>query len=403
MMKYKILLSILLFNLTTAWGQIKFEKGYLIDNENHKTECFIRNYEWEKTPVECEYKLTENGAIKKGDVTSIKEFNIYGSSKYIRANIKIDRSLTEISDARNPVWNQEHLFLKVLVQGKASLYNYTEENSIKYFYSVNDSLIQQLVFKKYLDDNNHITANIRFRQQLLNDVNCSHASISTFQRIEYREEDLVKYFRENNKCSGDTFAIYDGKINKGKFNLRITPGINSSSFSMFVVSHYTPYKKIDFDHQISFRVGLEAEYLLPFYSNKFGILAEPAYQYFNAQKAFGNKVAVIDYKSLELITGIRYYFLLNDKARIFINGLVNTGSISDFNSHVDVPNDLDSSLMPLVLKARSAVGYGGGLNYKRLSFEVRYYSKQKIIDYDYGWSSDYQKVSFIIGYNLLGK
>jgi len=398
----KVIFLILFCSITTAYGQISFEKGYLIDNENHKIECFIKNYEWEGNPVECEYKLVENGDIKKGDITSIKEFIIYGSSKYIRANTRIERSPAELSGLRNPTWNQEQLFLKVLVQGKASLYNYTEKNSNLFFYSVSDTLIQQLVCRKYLTDNNQIAVNNNFRQQLKNDVNCGNTA-NALKSIAYSEGELERHFKKFNDCIGETFTVYNHKINKGKFNLRITPGIDYASLSMFTFSNYTKYRNVDFDPQMSFRLGLEAEYILPFYKNKFGIIFEPTYQHFNAQKVIGSREreAKINYNSIELAAGIRYFILLNDNTKVFINGLVNSVASFNINSKLDLPNDLDSTIWTLKMQEKSNFALGCGLNHKRLSIEFRYYSPQKIMNFSQEWTSKYQKYSFIVGYNLL--
>jgi len=399
----KVVFLILFCSITTAYGQINFERGYLIDNENHKIECFIKNYEWDRNPVECEYKLAENGDIKRGDITSVKEFNVYGSYKYTRANIKIERSPAEISGLRNPTWKQEQLFLKVLVQGKASLYNYSEQNSNLFFYSVTDTLIQQLVCRKYLTDNNQVAINNNFRQQLVNDVNCANTAISTIKSIDYTEGVLERYFKKYNECAGGSFVVYDHKINRGKFNLRVTPGIDFASLSMFTFSNYTKYSDIDFDPQMNYRLGLEAEYILPFYKNKFGILFEPTYQHFNAQMIIGNRdrEAKINYNSIELAAGIRYFILLNDNTKIFINGLANSVASFNFNSKFDLPNDLDSTIWTLKMQEKSNFALGCGVNYKRLGIEFRYYSPQKITNYSQEWTSEYQKCSFIVGYNLL--
>lgn len=402
-MKNKVLFLILFLSITTTYGQVRFERGYLIDNENRKIGCFIKNYEWEKNPGECEYKLTENGDTKKGNITSIKEFSVYGSSKYTRVKTRIERSQTESSELRNPTLNQEQLFLKVLVQGKASLYNYTEENSTNFFYSVSDSPIQQLVCRKYLNNNNKIVINNIFRQQLLNDVNCANTTITTIKSIDYSEGALERYFKKYNECAGDSFIVYDHKINRGKFNLRVTPGIDYTSLSVFTYSRYSKSRTIDFDNQINFRLGLEAEYILPFYKNKWGILFEPTYQHFNSQKVTSSmdRAATMNYRSIEMAAGIRYYFLLNDRTKIFINGFLNSVASLNFNSKLDIPNDLDSTIRTLKMDEKSNVALGCGIDYKRLSVEFRYYSPQKIMVVSQEWTSKYQKYSFIIGCNLL--
>lgn len=120
-------------------GQIKFEKGYIVENDGQKKECFIKNYDWEKNPVEIEYRENDSLEIQKGKIKFIKEFGINGVSRYIRADVLIDRSpmeLDHLSENKNPDWRKEQLFLKLLVKGKASLYHYySDPNLTRFFYS----------------------------------------------------------------------------------------------------------------------------------------------------------------------------------------------------------------------------------------------------------------------------
>jgi hypothetical protein len=124
-MKSHLLLLILFLITAGSYGQVKFEKGYFINNENQRIDCYIKNYDRERTPAEIEYRLSEKGVSAKHTIDSIKEFGITGGSIFIRAAIKIDRSsneITSLSKQRNPLWSDEQLFLKVLTEGKATLY-----------------------------------------------------------------------------------------------------------------------------------------------------------------------------------------------------------------------------------------------------------------------------------------
>lgn len=394
-MKTNQIFLILFLCTTISYGQRKFEKGYLIDNENHKTECFIRNYEWNRNPVECEYKLTENGEVKKADIASVKEFFILGSSKFIRADVKIDRSPAELSISKNPVWNQELLFLKVLIQGKASLYHYVDRNTSRFFYSVNDSPIQQLIYKEYIDERHQVVANYSFRQQLLNEVFCGGNAVNSINDIHYSLGELEKIFKDYNECVGDSFIVYDQKINKGKINLKVTPGINYSSVSISTFSKLIPYKKIDFDSNANFRIGLEAEYILPFYNNKLGIVCEPSYEYYNSKKIIDNSMATINYNSIQLSFGGKYYFFLNEKSKLFITGLINSVASLNFNSKVEYEYSI------LKMKDDISISFGAGIDFKKISAEFRYFSNQEILyRTKKGWASEYQKASFILGYKI---
>ncbi len=136
-MKYfSSVILIAIFNIN-AFSQIQFEKGYFISNKNEKIECLIRNNDWKNNPTEFDFKLTKDSESQSLNISTIKEFSIPGSFKFIRAPVKIDRS-TDIASLlgtdRNPKWESDTLFLKVLVEGKATLYSYSKGNLFRFFF-----------------------------------------------------------------------------------------------------------------------------------------------------------------------------------------------------------------------------------------------------------------------------
>ena len=392
------LLFVFFLSSIISYGQIIFEKGYLVDNENQKTECLIKNIDWRKNPKEFEYKLNESDDVKKGDITHVKEFGILGYSKYIRVDVKVDRSptlMSNLSAEKNPIWHQEQLFLKVLVQGKASLYIYGEDNFTKFFYSVTDSPVKQLIYKEYLIKANQLASNYSFRQQLMTEVRCEQTPVRSIEQIGYNQQELERYFKRYNECLGDSSAVYDNKKVKKAFNLRLTSGINYSSLSM----HNSIYNRddIDFDNQLNFRFGLEAELILPYNKNKWGIILEPAYQYFDVNGLANNKTITGHYQSIDFSLGLRHYLFLNEKTKFFLNGYFNSIASIDFNSKI---NSYPSSMF-LDIRNRPNLGFGGGVIYRRVSAEIRYYTNQGILNY-MAWDSDYKKISFIVGYKITG-
>jgi len=131
MNKFSLLVFAFLFYSTISFGQINFVKAYLVDNENNRIDCLIKDTDWERNPQEFEYKRSENSDIEIGNLNSVKEFGIGVSSKFIRVETDIDRSITELAkleNGRNPIWNREIVFLKVILEGKASLFVYREMN-----------------------------------------------------------------------------------------------------------------------------------------------------------------------------------------------------------------------------------------------------------------------------------
>jgi hypothetical protein len=58
------------------------------------------------------------------------------------------------------------------------LYEYIDENLIRYFYNKEDSDIEQLVFKRYKNAKDEIATNDGFRQQLWNTLKCPSFKVS---------------------------------------------------------------------------------------------------------------------------------------------------------------------------------------------------------------------------------
>ncbi len=198
----KQLLLIALFTILCAesYSQIIFENGYFIDESNNKIECLIKNVDWKNNPTEFEYKFSQNDTVHKATFKTVKEFGIYNVSKYIRAKTNIDKSSEQIdkmSSERNPNFQEELLFLKVLIEGKASLFLYIDGNLTRFFYKLNDSEIQQLVYKRYLIDDT-ILENNSFKQELFLKLKCEEIVLNDIKNLRYSNRDLEKLFIKYN-------------------------------------------------------------------------------------------------------------------------------------------------------------------------------------------------------------
>lgn len=149
------LLFFLLLSIS-SYAQITFEKGYFIDRANEKTECFIKNVDWLNNPTSFEYRLTPNAPTQVADMDNVKIFVITDIAKYVRADVKIDRSSANsnsLSEERTPTFQNEQLFLRTLVEGEASLFEYVDNNLVRFFLSVDSIMTEQLVYKRYLNKN----------------------------------------------------------------------------------------------------------------------------------------------------------------------------------------------------------------------------------------------------------
>jgi hypothetical protein len=405
--------KILLFAISTilsinCYSQMVFENGYFINESNQKVDCLIKNIDWKNNPTDFEYKLSQKADIKKADIQIVKEFGINGVSKYIRALVKLDRSGDNVNDElstdRNPIFNEEQLFLKVLIEGKASLFLYEDGNLKRLFYKMADSEVKQLVYKVYLTKENDLARNNHFRQQLFLDLKCQDIRMNEIERIGYNERDLCRFFVRYNECDNSQYVNFEAKQKKDLFNLTIRPGINISSLS--IQNSIAAPRDTDFSTSYNFRFGVEAEFILPFNKNKWSLIIEPTYQYFKSEITTktsnvpgGMLTANVDYKSIELPFGIRHYFFLKNGFKIFTNA----SYIIDFSSKSSIPfiRSNGSELSSLDVKSRNNLAIGIGCKHKdKYSLEMRYQTNRNILDgYTY-WNSDYKTVSVIFGYSF---
>ena len=410
-MKKLIIPILLIFIALHSFGQIRFESGYFIDNHNRRVECLVKNTDWKNNPSEFDYKLTSNGITEKGNLTTVKEFGVTGFSKYIMADIKIDLSsydVNNLSKTRDPEWSQEKLFLKVLVEGKANLYYYENSGLILFFYSTStDTVVNQLVYKEYFEQKNKdfveefaISVNNKFHQQLWVNVKCANTREADIEKIAYRKSDLVKYFQNYNDCSGITNMVFEKKKGNKSFHLKISPGINYSYLS--VINTYDKNYSTDFENQLNFRIGLEAEFILPFNKNKWGILFEPTFQYFSDEVQKTNYNVIIDLNTIEFPIGLRHYFFLNKEIKLFADIIFIPSYGFYFNSTFE-RQYTTSSILPtyLEIKPSHSFAFGGGLGYKKLSAEIRYYTNRNLLNNYASWYSDYRRFSLILGFTIL--
>jgi len=174
-----------------------------------KIECLIKNSDWEYNPNSFEVKNNSNEASREVSLSEAKEFAIDGYFKYIRETVDIDNSKGEpdYSLDKDPNFASATVFLKVLVEGTNSLYQY-ENNAfpIRFFFKNSTQNIQQLVYKKYFKSNENLSslyANDFYKRQLLGAVNCNNSSLNV-EKLQYTDDDLSDYFNSVNKCLGDT-------------------------------------------------------------------------------------------------------------------------------------------------------------------------------------------------------
>jgi len=406
MKKFFLPLFFILFSFH-SYSQIRFEKGYVIDNNGEKIECFIKDMGWKYNPKEIEYKISPEASLKKAGLNDIKEFEIYNSSKYIRADVDIDRSSSLVSfmdDNRKPNFKKERLFLEVLVEGDVSLYEYRDTELKRYFVKKQNQPITQLVFKHYLTPDNKVYKNETYKQQLINMLKCPEITKNRIMNTNYSKKDLVRLIVKYNQCVSSDYKDYTEKPKEDLFNLNLRLGINNSSLSIRNSALHS--LDTDFPNKIGLRISAEAEFIMPFNKNKWALLIESTYQSYNAETQSlnannnGEKLtATVNYSSIEFPIGIRYYLFLKNDTKLFVNLLNNVDIL--LSKKIEFQKEDGSYLDPVTIYTFDNLGIGVGYQRNKYSVELRYQTPKEILKGYLAWQSHYNTFSLIVGYNIL--
>lgn len=394
-----------LFIQSVAFSQIDYLPGYYVNDDGQRVSGLIKNQDWNNNPTEFDFKRNKNAERKTQLINDVMEFGIDGVSKYLRQTVSIDRSSDKLADLtynRNPKFIKEQLFLKLLVEGKASLFVYREGNLRRFFYQKDDGEIQQLIFKNYKTESNFIGENNRYKQQIATEFSCEGIENSALENLSYKTKPLLRIFEKYNQCAQSAYKTYKNSTQKQPFHLKIKPGVRFSSLEL--ENNKFSYGTLDFGNQTGFTFGLELEYVLPFRNGQWSVFMEPTYQYFkndfskNTKNSNGFPItlkASVDYKSIELPLGLRYYFFLNEESKLFVDAAY----VFDvpFGSEI---NSEDNRNLNLDIDSRNSGVLGAGFMFQdRYSAEVRYGFDRQILESAF-WNTKYHSFSLVLGYTL---
>lgn len=317
----KIYLLLLFFIYSVLiHAQENFEKGYYISNENDTVDCFINTSKFKFNPNNFEFKKDKKSQIETGTIKEVKEFGIINELKFIRSKVLIDYSGKTISELKNhpsPYWKNEEVFLKVLIEGNANLYEFSNEQFTRFFYSINNIPITQLENYCFLVDSTTVKVNPKYKNQLKQDIHLDKISIEYINDVFYSQKELINYFKKYNTKFSEPYKEY--KLAK-EILTTLQLGINRSYVN---VSNFDGTKDIaKFPIKYNLQLGTE---LSSNFDGKFNFFIRPTFQIYQNEviyKWIDFKIALatinfpigVNYKiyqnnDLSLNLGLSYAFL----------------------------------------------------------------------------------------------
>lgn len=414
-MKTKILALLLLISFSSI-SQISYQKGYYIDNNNNRIEGFVKNYDWKNNPTSFEFKRNSDFKNETIDIASSKEFGVDDSVIFVKFQVEIERSSERtgtIGYKKDPVFSNETLFLKLIVNGKNKLYSYYDSGIEKFFYSTETVPTKQLVFIKFMIDRNAIRDNDEYKdlesgsvllnesykKQLWLDVRCQEDLSTEPSNVRYNMDDLSKYFISINKCNGDKTQEQVFKRKKSIFSIKAVTLMSKSSIDFKGLS-----KEGSFPEATSFGLGAELEVLFPFSDYKWSLFLEPTFGSYSGDttipygfnNSLNQKVSVkINYIAAPI--GLRYYMRLNKNSKLFLSSGLNIKNISSGTG-------IDFELYPDIHIANITYNFffSAGLKYKKIYAELRYYTTHNLTDESIS-NASFSQTSLLLKYEIFKK
>ena len=375
--------------------------GYLVGTDGNLKEGFIRNDKWLSNPDHVFFKEKTSSALKKYELRDIKEFGITNGVKYLKADIEYDISshdLSRLTETNAPNYVSKKVFLKVLIEGNRSLYEYRDGSLLRYFIGTKQN-IEQLLYKPFYINRNEIGHNRRYRQQLKNALSCNGIDDEQFLNLDYKKNDLVRIFNTYYDCSNQSTSFTD--VEKRKGELRLSPLISVGTRTLDVSNFSTNLQDIEFESQPTIGFGIQVEYVFPFLKNKWALTAEPSYKKYTNQGFFDynniipNDTLNISFNSLEIPVGLRYYINITDNAQLYINPAVvfNVSLDSEF-LYRNGPN----------LEASPSLNLAASIGIKlrqRVGLELRYYTLRDLLSSSFSYTARFNEISLIGSYTLV--
>lgn len=409
-----IKLSIFLLTTITVCSQTKFEKGYFINSNNERVDCYIKNLRWLYSPEKVNYKFSLEGDELSFGPKDVKEFAVDNELSYvsIRENFPVTEQFTnDKTDKAEPRMVNRHVFVKLLVKGKGTLYQYKESNDEIFLVQLSDKKPIVLEYKQYIPaGTNDIKENNIFRRQLFEKFRCGDDF--SIQKVSYNRESLSSYLQEFNICNGESINLKSStKFKKSKPELRliVLGGVVGFSFNTTlrtVVGEGFNSRTVNieptFETKISPSFGLELESILPFNNRKWSIFLSSQYAKYSATGIVVTNdtsidAATIDLNQLVFNLGVKHYLFMNDKNSLIIL----TGMNFDYNLKSDFIESQSFSTGLTSINSTNFGGFvGGGYSFNQSIYLTARYIFGTSINANASEKNNLQRFAISIGIKL---
>lgn len=388
------------------YSQTYFQKGYFISNDGQRKEVLIKNLDWNNNPTSFDYKMAQDAAVTTATLANTAEFGVDGVSKYVKATVGMDmvsQRHGSLPKQRIPTLTERTVFLKVISEGKETLYVFDESGINLFFFKNDEGKIEQLIYRKYFIKDGELLENLAYKAQLNAQVKCDADDARKIEKLEYTLSKLTAYFDAVNACGGKDLPESEKKavtkLERKKGFFRLSPSVAYNSYKA-EADLSVDYRDFSFSKSgVSF--GAELEFVLPTNNNKLSVFIDPSYHNLGSYQdtrpinTIVDETVKVKLSYLQIPIGMRYYFFLSPESKVFVNAAFNYNlTVSSVVEYEEAANlGINGNLYNF--------GFGAGYNYKRISAEVRVNTGSKFINNLSTESNLQNPFSLIVRYNIL--
>ncbi|GAA4056130.1 hypothetical protein GCM10022409_49280 [Hymenobacter glaciei] len=400
-----------------ALGQQNFQPAKVTTLAGDTLRGFINYRGWDRNPRTVSFKPDLQAPEQQFRPLDIKGFSV-SSEQYAGARVSVENSpqeLNDLSSTATPSYRADTVFLRALVAGPKSLYEYKDANGYNFFYTKQGGSYDLLVFKRYKAPGYRsevVQLNTTFRDQLAGYLADCPGIEPKLKAIGYTANALQRTFAGYYACTRQPLAFQRRSTIKQQFGVLGGVCLTNVVFSDVKNPEYPTF---DSYTQIRPTGGIYYNVSLPGSLGRFSVSNALV---FNSFSASGYHEEISPYGNTHRKTSSSLalsYLKLHSLLRIsqplgvgaiFINAGVSNGYAIQIKSEKTVREKFystetttTSELFSSFRRYEQCLVAGIGASYKRLSAEGRFEYSNGFLPYK-GFSAGFDRYELLLGYRL---
>jgi hypothetical protein len=400
-----------------AFGQQNYQPAKVTTLAGDTLRGYINYRGWDRNPRVVSFKTDLQASEQLFRPLDIKGFSV-SSEQYAGAKVSVEDSpqqLNNLSTTATPKYRADTVFLRALVAGPKSLYQYKNDDSYDFFYIQQAGSYDLLVCKRYKapgDGPVVVQTNNTFRDQLARYLTDCPSLEPKLKRLTYTASSLQSTLASYYACTSQSVGFQ--RRSKTKHQFGILAGVSQTTLSFSDVKN-SEYPTFDSYTQIRPTGGVYYNISLPGALGRFSVNNEVVFTSFKGSGTqeksdpittnYYKVVSSLELGYLKLNSMLRFTGTLGSGS-VFINAGISNSYAVQVNSEKNVREKFFStertSTNPLFSSLRryeqGLVG-GIGASYKRVSAEGRFEYSNGFLSYP-GFISGFDRYSLLVGYRL---